>query len=431
MSPDPSVLETYLMKHLRSNLCNVSTVVLRLAIPVMLVLAMSNSARATFSIVVVDTVTGDVGSAGASCIAGADIIERVVEGIGSINTQSFWNGQNQNRAESLMIAGDTPDSIIAYMVANDSQSDGLDQDDRQYGMVTIAGPGASQAHTGSSNSFWAGHRTGPGYSIQGNILLDSTIVFMMEDAWLSTPGSMEFRLMAVLQAAKVPGADIRCFNNSKSSISAFVKVVHPGDGTEPWIDEVVGNTVPSVDPIDILQDQFDAWFAAQAGDADLSTMSIDRGAMASTGNDTATITISPLNLNGLPPTKGALVTLTNSGTGTLLPAIDNGDGTFSALLIAGTTEETETIRAFVDAGGAVVELTQVLEVIYFLCGDVNITGSVTSSDIIYMVNHVFKSGPSPQPAAAAGDVDRSGTITSADIIAMVNFVFKSGPALCN
>jgi hypothetical protein len=66
-----------------------------------------------------------------------------------------------------------------------------------------------------------------------------------------------------------------------------------------------------------------------------------------------------------------------------------------------------------------------------MTGDVNLSGTLTSADIIYLVNYVFKSGPPPLPCAAAGDVNCSGTITSADIIYLVNHVFKSGPPHCD
>jgi len=64
-------------------------------------------------------------------------------------------------------------------------------------------------------------------------------------------------------------------------------------------------------------------------------------------------------------------------------------------------------------------------------GDVNIDDNLTSSDIIYLVNHVFKGGPDPLPIAEAGDTDCSGAVTSSDIIQMVNHVFKGGPAPCD
>jgi len=64
-------------------------------------------------------------------------------------------------------------------------------------------------------------------------------------------------------------------------------------------------------------------------------------------------------------------------------------------------------------------------------GDVNINGSVTSSDVIVLVNYVFKGGNDPDPCTANGDVNCNGTVTSSDIIYEVNYVFKSGPAPCD
>lgn len=64
-------------------------------------------------------------------------------------------------------------------------------------------------------------------------------------------------------------------------------------------------------------------------------------------------------------------------------------------------------------------------------GDVNVDGVITSSDIIYEVNFVFKGGITPQPCGAAADVNCSGAITSADIIYLVGHVFKGGAAPCD
>ena len=54
----------------------------------------------TFSIVAVDTITGEIGSAGASCVGpiggiGAFILSDVIEGIGAIHTQASYLSQNQ------------------------------------------------------------------------------------------------------------------------------------------------------------------------------------------------------------------------------------------------------------------------------------------------------------------------------------------------
>lgn len=66
-----------------------------------------------------------------------------------------------------------------------------------------------------------------------------------------------------------------------------------------------------------------------------------------------------------------------------------------------------------------------------ITGDVNESGSITSADIIYLVNSVFLSGPAPQPCMGAGDVNCSGQVSPADIIWLVNYVFKSGGAPCD
>jgi hypothetical protein len=66
-----------------------------------------------------------------------------------------------------------------------------------------------------------------------------------------------------------------------------------------------------------------------------------------------------------------------------------------------------------------------------LTGDVNEDGGLSPTDVVYLVNVVFKTWPDPLPCRAAGDVNCSGTISTGDIILMVNHVFKAGPAPCN
>jgi hypothetical protein len=65
-----------------------------------------------------------------------------------------------------------------------------------------------------------------------------------------------------------------------------------------------------------------------------------------------------------------------------------------------------------------------------LMGDVNQDGVVQSSDLIYMVNYIFKSGPEPIPIRAVGDVNCTGGLGGSDIIFLVNYMFKGGSAPC-
>lgn len=66
-----------------------------------------------------------------------------------------------------------------------------------------------------------------------------------------------------------------------------------------------------------------------------------------------------------------------------------------------------------------------------LPGDANGDAVLTSSDIIYMVNHLFKGQGAPVPVAMVGDNNCSGSLTSADIIVLLNHVFKSAPPPCD
>ena len=66
-----------------------------------------------------------------------------------------------------------------------------------------------------------------------------------------------------------------------------------------------------------------------------------------------------------------------------------------------------------------------------MTGDVNLSGTITSADIIYIVNYNFLVGPEPLPCRAAGDVNCDGRVSSADIIFLVNYVFKSRIPPCD
>ncbi len=380
---------------------------------------------ATFSIVAVDNTTGAVGSAGASCIAGSQMINDVVEGIGAVNTQAYYLAQNQAHAHSLLTSGLTPDSIISWLVNNDVEGSPIF---RQYGVVTLAGPGSSAAYTGSANSNYKGHRIGYEYSIQGNILLSAHVLDTMQYAFLNTPGPLEERLMAALEAANIPGADTRCTSCGKPAISAFIKVIHPGDGATPFLYEVVNNTTCFINPIDSLVWKFANWKQLQIADSVLSTLAASPLYLPASGHDIAGITIAPLNYSGQPVTHGALVGLSHTGAGSLIEVIDMGDGTYGSGIISPSTFGTDTISAAVTAGGQTVVLSQKAVVGYYLCGDVNGDTRYNALDITYLINLLYKSGAQPKPVREAGDVNGNGVINALDITYLINLLYKHGAA---
>ena len=180
------------------------------------ILAVIRSAQAqdTFSIVAVDSVTGEVGSAGASGVNlftfpffSTDFLGELIPGVGAINTQAFYLPANQNSATARMNLGETPEQIIQWLVANDVENQ---PEIRQYGIAAlIDGFPQAAAHIGTSTDDYKGQRVGPNYAIQGNILLGPEILDSMEARFLNTEGDLACKLMAAMQGANVVGADTR------------------------------------------------------------------------------------------------------------------------------------------------------------------------------------------------------------------------------
>jgi len=255
---------------------------------------------ATFSIIAVDTNTGEVGSAGGSCIGNSIIISDIHPGKGVIHTQSYWMSANQQYASELMQNGFSPSEIIQLLESNDIQNN---PSIRQYGIVDIdygnnygmlfeyecedigdtqwyglIGSGElgectdnpiarSSSFTGENCSTWMGHINGINYAIQGNILLNEEILLNMEENFINTNGPLDRKLMSALQGAKIPGADTRCLDEGISTLSAFIRIAKPFDQDQLYIDLNISNVTPYytsngtwIDPIDTLQSNFDIWY---------------------------------------------------------------------------------------------------------------------------------------------------------------------------
>ncbi len=222
-------------------------------------------AFSTFSICAVDTVTRQVGSAGASCVAGAIMLSDLLPDVGVIHTQAYYLSSNQDYARSLMEQGKTPKQVVDGVVANDAQGN---SSRRQYGVVDLVNNGRSDGFSGSDCDDYKGHILGKNYAIQGNILLGEKILDSMETRFLNTEGTLADKLMAALQGAKVVGADTRCYSYNKSTISAFLRVAKPDDpDNDLFLDLNVNNTSGSNDPIDALQDKYDDWLATDSKQA--------------------------------------------------------------------------------------------------------------------------------------------------------------------
>ncbi|MEE9442470.1 MAG: dockerin type I repeat-containing protein, partial [candidate division Zixibacteria bacterium] len=65
----------------------------------------------------------------------------------------------------------------------------------------------------------------------------------------------------------------------------------------------------------------------------------------------------------------------------------------------------------------------------YVSGDANGDREINVGDAVFIVNHVFKGGPAPEPLIA-GDANCDGSVNVGDAVYLINHVFKGGPGPC-
>lgn len=275
------------------------------------------TASATWSIVVVNVVTGEVAVGIATCLTGFDLRPNtvvVVPGRGVAAAQSFVGPLSlREMIREGFLNGETAAQILLSLAQADN-SHNL----RQYGIVSLTG--GEVTFTGTGAGAWAGGVVGQSgdyrYAIQGNVLTGQPVVTAAEQALVTTPGALPDKLMAAMEAARVMGGDGRCScspgaptacgappaNFTKSSHIALMIVSRPSDVDSPctggggcgagdyWLDLNVANQPASApDPVLQLQTMFNTWKQNQVGRPDHYT-------------STATVTHTVIRANGLDET---------------------------------------------------------------------------------------------------------------------------------
>jgi uncharacterized Ntn-hydrolase superfamily protein len=103
---------------------------------------------------------------------------------------------------------------------------------RQLAADTADGRAAS--FTGSGCSDWAGHETGDGFAVQGNILAGPEVTAEMARAFRETAGTLAERLVASLEAGQAAGGDRR----GQQSAAVVVERVGARDESREGVDRV-------------------------------------------------------------------------------------------------------------------------------------------------------------------------------------------------
>lgn len=192
----------------------------RLLLLTVLVLIPAAPAHATFSIVAVDPVTGDLGIAVASrYFAVGAVVPWADAGVGAVATQAGVNVGYGPRALELLRQGLTAQQVLDTLLEEDTFPR---KDARQVAIVDAKGNVA--VFTGDAANAWRGHVTGKTWSAQGNILVGRHVVEAMGRAFENTDDELAEKLYAALKAGEDAGGD------SRGRQSASILVVRKSGG---------------------------------------------------------------------------------------------------------------------------------------------------------------------------------------------------------
>ncbi|MGY8776624.1 MAG: DUF1028 domain-containing protein [Longimicrobiales bacterium] len=208
----------------------------------------------TWSVAAIDPETGDVGVAGASCVAThADALAALVPGKGAAATQAGFDIDNRNVVYQALQEGLTAEEIVERVT--DPAVDSLTSR-RQYGVVTlndgavhVAGFTAPERRgvTGEPDpTRWAGVMGDPkwGVTVQGNTLVNERVVADGLEAfrWEDPTGfnTLSDRLMRALEAGSVAGGDVRCNDETTRQTAALAFIVVARGTDPPYATESIG-----------------------------------------------------------------------------------------------------------------------------------------------------------------------------------------------
>jgi uncharacterized Ntn-hydrolase superfamily protein len=159
----------------------------------------------TFSIVAIDTQSGDLGVAVASrYFSVGSVVPWAMADVGAVATQANVNVGYGQQALDLLRQGMTAQQVLKKILADDSFEG---KDGRQVAIVDAKGNIA--AYTGPKAPKWAGDRQGKTWSAQGNILVGPQVPEAMGKAFESTQGELAEKLYAALKAGDAAGGDAR------------------------------------------------------------------------------------------------------------------------------------------------------------------------------------------------------------------------------
>jgi len=157
----------------------------------------------TYSIVALDEETGELGVAVQShWFSVGFLVPWVKAGVGAVATQSFVKVDYGPDGLKLMERGMSATNALKSLIDKD-EAEAV----RQVAMIDINGN--VSAHTGERCIVFANHVVGNNYSVQANMMENSTVPKAMAIAFENSTGDLADKMMAALEAAENEGGDIR------------------------------------------------------------------------------------------------------------------------------------------------------------------------------------------------------------------------------
>ena len=187
----------------------------------------------TWSIVAVDPVTREVGVAAATCTVGVELLRGVVPGRGVVAAQASTNLMARSEAVKALAAGaDCAETLTAAREAS-GLSGMPGWSDQQFAVAVLDPEPRTAVHTGPDTVAWAGSRSAPAVSVQGNMLRGREVVDVALAAFASEDGAPDLaeRLMRGLEAGAEAGGDNRCPFECPA-LTAFLAVARPEEPPE-------------------------------------------------------------------------------------------------------------------------------------------------------------------------------------------------------
>ncbi len=180
----------------------------------------------TYSIVALDTLTGELGVAVQShWFSVGSSVTWAEPGTGAVATQSFIDPSYGALGLELMRAGRSAREALDGLTAADPSPEV-----RQVGMVDARGGVA--AFTGALAIRHACDVEGPAFTVQANLMHHETVCDAMVRAFTTSEGDLAERMLRALEAAEGEGGDIR----GRQSAALLVVAAEPSG--RPWADRI-------------------------------------------------------------------------------------------------------------------------------------------------------------------------------------------------